>query len=198
MKLTAYLSIIPVAGLLVIAGCKATPQITNRPNFLSSYDHLQKVDDLHARYVSPALLSRCNRFVISPVKVLFTEMEGKPISAEQRQRSADFVRHVVWQALSDRYPIVTEPGPDVGEIRLAITEAYKTGGKLGMCVQGEILDNSGTQVAAVVRTELTEVYVPNWENKESARKMVGAWAERLRKGIDDAHAMHADMKESAR
>jgi hypothetical protein len=165
--------------------------MTSRPNFLTTYDHLQQVDNLTLRYVSPALLARCNRFVISPVKILFTQADGKEITPEQRQRSADFVRQVVSQALSDRYPIVTEAGPDVGEIRLAITEAYKTGGRLGLCVQGEILDNSDTQVAAVVRTELSELYSPDWENRETARKMVGIWAERLRKAVDEAHGSTA-------
>jgi hypothetical protein len=165
--------------------------MTSRPNFLSSYNHLDQVDDLNWRYVSQPLLAQCNRFIISPVKILFTEVEGKPITAEQRQHSADFVQNVISQALSDRYPIVTQPGADVGEIRIAITEAYKTGGKVGLCVQGEILDNSGTQVAAVMRTELSQVYAADWENKDVARKMVAAWAERLRKTVDEAHTMRA-------
>jgi hypothetical protein len=46
----------------------------------------------------------------------------------------------------------------------------------------------------VMRTELTDEYVPNWENKLSAKQMVQAWADRLRKALDDAHAMHANMK----
>jgi len=61
------------------------------------------------------------------------------------------------------------------------------GGKLGLCVQGEILDSSNTQVAAVVRTELSELYVANWENKATAREMVEAWAKRLVKALDGAH-----------
>jgi hypothetical protein len=189
MKTNIYLSVLSVTGLLALAACRSTPQMTSRPNFLSTYDHLQQVDDLNWRYVSRPLLSRCDKFIIGPVKVLFTEVDGQPITPEQRQRSADFVRRVVHQALADRYPVVTEPGPDVGEVRLAVTEGYRTGGRLGLCVQGEILDNSATQVAAVMRTELSEVYVPDWENRESARKMVGAWAERLRKVIDEAHTM---------
>jgi len=80
---------------------------------------------------------------------------------------------------------VSGPGPEVGEIRIALTSAYRTGGKLGLCVQGEILDSSKTQVAAVVRTELSEYYAPGWEDKNSGRELVQAWAERLVKMIDD-------------
>ena len=113
--------------------------------------------------------------------------EGKALTAEQRQRTADFVRQAVTKAISEGYPIVTEPGPDVAEVRLAVTGAYRTGGKLGMCLQGEILDNSNTQVAAVIRTELSELYIPNWENKATAQQMVEDWAKRIKKAIDESH-----------
>ena len=187
MKTKICLSLIPVVGLLALTACKTTPQMTSRPDFLSTFSHLQKVDATTWRYVSPVLLGQCNKFIVSPVKVLFTEFEGKPITAEQRQRTSDFVRQAIVKAVSERYPVVSDPGSDVAEIRIAVTEGYRTGGKLGLCVQGEILDNSNTQVAAVVRTELSELYLPNWENKATARLMVDEWAQRLLKVIDGAH-----------
>ena len=187
MKAKLYLTLIPAVGLLVLAACKSTPQMTNRPDFLSTYDHLQKVDATTWRYVSTPLLRNCNKFIVSPVKVLINEMQGKPVTAEQRQRASDFVHQTIASAIAQRYPVVSEPGADVAEIRIAVTEAYRTGGKLGLCVQGEIIDHSNTQVAAVVRTELSELFVENWENKGTAREMVQAWAQRLLKAIDEAH-----------
>ena len=186
MKQSQSLWIVPVAGLLALAACKSTPQMTSRPDFLSTYNHLEKVEPGLWRYVSQPLLANCNKFIVSPVKVLFNEIDGKPITAEQRERSATFVREAIVKALSERYPVVSDPGPDVAEIRIALTEGYRTGGKVGLCVQGEILDNSNTQVAAVIRTELSELYVPNWENKNTAKEMVQAWAQRLVKGIDES------------
>jgi uncharacterized protein DUF3313 len=188
MKSKAYLTLIPVALLLALAACSSTtPQMTSRPDFLSTYDHLRQVDATSWRYVSDPLLANCNKFIISPVTVLINDLEGKPVTAEQRQRTSDAVRMAMVAAVSARYPVVSAPGPDVAEIRIAVTEAYRTGGKLGLCLQGEILDNSKTQVAAVVRTELSERYVPDWENKNTARKMVDEWAQRLLKAIDQAH-----------
>lgn len=187
MKNTPYLWIAPIAGLLALTACKSTPQMTNRPDFLSTYNHIQKVDATTWRYVSLPLLGRCNKFIVSPVKVLFNEFEGRPITAEQRQRTSDFVRQSIVQAISARYPVVSDPGPDVAEIRVAITGGYRTAGKLGLCVEGEILDNSNTQIAAVAKTELSELYVPNWENKNTAKEMVQEWAARLLKVIDEAH-----------
>jgi hypothetical protein len=186
-NMKAYLYLIPAAALLALAACKTTQQMTSRPDFLSTYDHLEKVEPGVWRYVSQPLLANCNKFIVSPVKVLFTEFEGKPVTAEQRQRTSDFVRQAIVKAVSERYPVVSDAGPDVAEIRVAITGAYRTGGKLGLCVQGEILDNSNTQVAAAIRSELSELYVPNWEDKATARKMVEDWAQRLVKAIDQAH-----------
>jgi len=188
MKIKAYLSLIPVVGLLALAACKTTPQMTSRPDFLSTYDHLQPVDDTTWRYVSPPLLANCNKFIVSPVEILFNEIDGKPLTAEQRQRTSDFVHQSISWRIAERYPVVTEKGPGVAVVRIALTEGYRTAGKLGLCVQGEILDDSNTQVAAVVRTELSQKYVPDWENKDTAKKMVDEWALRLRKVLDDAHA----------
>jgi len=75
----------------------------------------------------------------------------------------------------------------VAEIRMAITSAYGTGGKLGLCLQGEVIDSSSTQVGAVVKTEISEYYSPHWEDKDSAKEMVKAWGQRLVAAIDEAH-----------
>jgi hypothetical protein len=188
MNTKAYLSLVPVVGLLALIACKSTPQMTSRPDFLSTYDHLQPVDATTWRYVSTPLLANCNKFIVSPVQVLFNEIDGKPLTAEQRQRTSDFVHQAISWKIAERYPVVTEKGPDVAEVRIALTEGYRTGGKLGLCVQGEILDSSKTQVAAVVRTELSQKYIPDWETKDTAKKMIDEWALRLRKALDDAHA----------
>lgn len=185
MQKLKFLWIASAVGVLVTSGCKTTPEMTNRPDFLSTYDHLQKVEPGVWRYVSPPLLANCTKFTVSPVKVLFTEYKGEPITQEQRDRTAAFVRDEIVKALGQWYTVVPERGPGVGEIRIALTGAYRTGGKVGLCVQGEILDNSNTQVAAVVRTELSQYYAPGWEDKENAREMVRAWAQRLLKGIDE-------------
>ena len=85
--MTKFLYIVPFAGLLTVTACKTTPQMTNRPEFLSTYNHLKQVDDLNSRYVNPVLLGLCKKFNVSPVKVLFTEVQGKPITG--RATAAD-------------------------------------------------------------------------------------------------------------
>ena len=185
MQKSKILGIITVTAVLATTSCKTTPEMTNRPDYLSSYNHLQKVDTGVWRYVSPPLLANCTKFTVDPVNVMFSEYKDQPVTEAQRQRSAAFIQDAIVKAVGAKYPIVSGPGPEVGEIRIALTSAYRTGGKLGLCVQGEILDSSKTQVAAVVRTELSEYYAPGWEDKNSGRELVQAWAERLVKMIDD-------------
>jgi len=173
---------------MLLAGCNTTPELRNRPGFLSSYDHLRQVDDLTWRYVNPVLLGQCKKLIIPEVQILSSEFQGKPVTEEDRRRSAKFVRDAMILALADRYTVVTERAPDVCELRIAVTDAYGKGGKLGLSVEGEILDHSRTQVTAVMRTEMSERYVADWEDRPTARKMVEAWARRVRKTMDDAHA----------
>jgi hypothetical protein len=188
VKIISYLTLGSVVALMSLTACKTTPQMTNRPDFLSTYSHLKKIDTGVWRYVNPVLLRQCDKFVVSPVQVLFTEHNGQPITTEQHLRTADYIRQEIVKALSDRYPVVNEAGgPGVATIRIALTEAYRTKGKVGLGIEGEIVDNSQTQVAAVVRTEISQFYSPSWEEKGSAKVMVKEWASRLRKVIDEAH-----------
>jgi hypothetical protein len=186
MKTKTLLLLTPVAALLALTACNTTPELKNRPGFLSTYNHLQQVDPTTWRYVSPVLLGQCNKFFVSPVKVLFNDIDGKPVTAEQRQRSSDFIRQALIQGISQRYPVVMEPGPDVAEVRVALTDAYRKGGKVGLSLEGEILDNSNTQVGAVMRSEMSELYVANWENRATAKEMVEKWVQRLCQTIDES------------
>jgi len=44
-----------------------------------------------------------------------------------------------------------------------------------------------TDMAAVLRTEISQYYSPGWEDKATAREMVDEWSKRLVKAIDQAH-----------
>src|SRR5690348_15693029 len=105
MKHTICLSILSAAGLFALVGCSTpTEQMASRPQFLSTYNHLKQEDDLTWRYVAPGLLAQCNKFIIDPVQVLFNEVEGKPITPEQREKTAAFIHNLIVQSVSEKYP----------------------------------------------------------------------------------------------
>ena len=176
------------AGLGLFAGCAAQKPQPVRTGFLSQYHHLTKVDATTSRYVDVARLASYNKFKISSVNVVLTAYNGQPVTAEQQKKIADYVRASITSALRDRYPVVESASTDTAEVRVAITEAYKSANRVGITVEGEIQDSySGVQVAAVIRTDVGDIYLGDWWDKTSARAIVDGWSQRLRQVIDDAH-----------
>ncbi len=175
-----------VAIPALVTGCSGTARAPKKSGFLSFYHHLEKVDDTTWRSVTPGRLSLYSKFHITAANCVVTEFDGKPLPPEAQRKVAEYLRESVTKALGDRYPIVTSPGADVGDIRVAITQAYKTGDQLGLTVEGEIVDSySGYQAAAVMRTELGKLYLGSWWDGPSAKGIIDAWTARLRKAIDD-------------
>jgi hypothetical protein len=178
-------------GLMLMAGCATSDKNAFAPHksgFLSTYVNLKKIDDTTWRFVNTNRVSIYNKFHISAVKCLVTQYDERPVTPEQQQKVVEYLRDSITKALSDRYPIVNSGGPDVGELRVAVTDAYKTGDRLGLSIEGEIFDSlSGYQAAAVMRTELGEAYVGDWWDAKSAKDIIDKWSARLREAIDYAH-----------
>jgi hypothetical protein len=180
------------AAVLVLAtGCGTThkAEAPTQSGFLQTYRHLEKVDDSTYRYVNAERLPRYKRFHVFPVKVLATQFKDHPLTPEQTQKISEFVGKAIANALSDRYPIVTDPGADVGEIHVAITKAYKLGNQVGYSMEGEILDSySNVQVAAVRRSEIGEARLGDWWEGPTFKGMIEAWAKRVRQALDQVNA----------
>jgi hypothetical protein len=83
---------------------------------------------------------------------------------------------------------------------VAITVTYKTENQLGLTVEGEILDSQAapqirnsavvdvsSQLAAVMRTELSHPYSGDYWDGPSAKELIDEWSARLRKAIDSSH-----------
>lgn len=188
LGITPFAALIAAISLILVAGCASHTFAPKQSGFLSHYHHMQRVDDTTQRYINTNRLASYNKFQITAAKCMVTEYDGKPLSLTAQQKVSDYLREAVTKALADRYPIVTSGGADVAEIRVAITDAYKTGNRLGLTVEGEINDSYSTfQAAAVMRTELGEPYLGDWWDGPSAKQIIDAWAARLRETIDIAH-----------
>jgi hypothetical protein len=175
-------------GLMLMAGCASHTFAPSQSGFLSNYGRMKKIDDTTWRYVDANRLKIYNRFHISAIKCLVTSYDGKPVSPETAQKVSDYLRESITKALGDAYPIVNNGGADVGELRVALTDAYKNGNRLGLTVEGEIFDSySGYQAAAVMRTELGEAYIGDWWDAPSAKQIIDKWSARLRQAVDAAH-----------
>lgn len=178
-----------VTGLLLLAGCAGTPQAPKRSGFLYNYSNLKKVDDTTWRYVNTNRLALYSKFVIAPVKITVTEFEGKPLTAEQKDKAAAYIRESLTKAIESKgYKVVPSGYGDVAEVRTAITDIYKSGSQLGLTVEGSIVDNaSAYQAAAVMKTELAPAQLGSWWDGERARGIIDSWSARMAEAIVMAH-----------
>lgn len=188
MKLNKYLFVTAILAVSFLSAC-STPELRKREGFLSNYNLLKTEDDVMWRYSSPTQLGQCKQFILSPVKVLAQEFDGNPVTDDQRKAVATYIQDAIRKSIGDKYPIVTEAGPNTGEIRIAITDAYRKGGFLGISVEGEVLDSSNTQVHAVMGSRLSEkAYIGDWHNAPVFQKMVDGWAQEFRQRLDETHS----------
>ena len=183
-------------------GCQTPPPQPS--GFLSDYSHLQKLDDSIWRYVDTSRLASCTKFTISPVTVMVKEYWGTTFTTDQKQKIADTFRQKIINTLSARYPVVSTPGPNTAEIRVAITCAYRVGNSLAMGVEAEIIDPESHQLLAALRgvqigpPELSAQlgihnsadpsrYMAAWWNWPSAVELMDRWANQLLRTIEEAH-----------
>jgi hypothetical protein len=116
---------------------------------------------------------------------------------------ANYMHNAFVQAISDRYPIVSYPGPGVARVRVAITDISKGSPALnvlpqtklsgvglgGAAMEAEVIDSqTGEQLAAVLYkkrgNQLSFAGVKKWGD---AKAVMDAWAKTFRKRIDEAH-----------
>jgi hypothetical protein len=188
MKTRHYAQVLPILGGLLILGCSApTGRAPKRAEFLSAYHHMEQEATNTYRYVNYDRLKEYTKFIVHPVKIKFSEFKSETLTPEQVRKASEFTRATLIEALAGHYPVVDVPSADTAEIRVAVTDAYKEGNRVGLTVEGEILDSyTAVQVAAVMRTELGEPHLASWWEKDEAKKIVRGWAERLRQAIDTA------------
>lgn len=113
-----------LAGVL-LSGC-AGKQDLEPTGFLSDYSKLQagSGDEALKRYVDPSVdFSRYKKVMIDKV-VFYFKPDSKEIGVnpDDLKMLADSFQQELINALKDAYPIVSQPGPDVLRIRVAITD----------------------------------------------------------------------------
>ncbi len=94
--------------------------------FLSSYTGIKEVgDEGHAyRYRNPAMDGeKYNKLMIDRIKIWYKDdADYKGIDPAELKELADYFHQAIEAAVKGAYPIVSEPGPDVLRLRIAITD----------------------------------------------------------------------------
>lgn len=94
--------------------------------FLTDYSNISKTQDDYGsyRYVdSTADFSKYNKLLVDRIKIFFMEdSEYKGIDPDELKALTDYFYEAINKAMGDTYPMVTEVGPDVLRLRIAITD----------------------------------------------------------------------------
>jgi Protein of unknown function (DUF3313) len=136
------LSLLGCSLLLISVATRAQDSATEQDTpskrvsgFLGDYSGLYpdpKNGDLLIYEKNKDVLKTYHKFLIEPITVyLLPEAEDRGIDPDDLDRLARYFTDAITDELmsSDRYEVVTEPGPGVLDVRLAITNVEPTGGK---------------------------------------------------------------------
>ncbi len=195
------------AAVAAVLGSGCQTQMPKASGFLSDYSTLKKVNDSTWDYIDVNALAGCNKFTVPPVKIMVSDYWGGNIGADQREKIAEQFRQKIVSSLSRTYQVVNAPGANVGEVRVAITRAYRVGNSLAIGVEAEVDDSmSHKQLAALTGTRVgapemgmnTNVrsindpsdpgtYMAPWWNRPALDELLNSWADQITKVIDTAH-----------
>lgn len=185
--------------LSICAGCQSTPKPVG---FLSDYSRLT-AEGSNLRYVDKERLAGYSKFLVDPVKIHFHEgAKGRDTDSATLQRLKTALHAAIVENLSSPYSVVSQPGPGVARIRLAITDVNKdtpalnilpqtrlTGvGLGGASMEGELVDSqSGDQIAAVIQSQKgSALSLDGYKKWSSAESVLKAWAKQFRRRLDEA------------
>jgi len=134
-KLMPYLLMITMV-FLMLSGCASTngkakeSEGPKYSGFLSDYSQLKpEVEGSKAMiYVNPQTdMKKYKKFLLEKMIVsLKDDAEYKGIDPDAMKALTDYFREAIVRELGSDYPIVTEPGPDVLRLRIAITDLVPT------------------------------------------------------------------------
>ncbi len=124
MQKIIAVTLILAGTICMLIGCSSKNNL--KPSgFLSDYSRLQpgNKDQAIKRYVAPSVdFSKYKKVMIDKV-IFYFDPSSKPIGVnpDELEMLAKYFEEALVEELKDAYPIVTEPGPDVLRIRVAIT-----------------------------------------------------------------------------
>jgi Protein of unknown function (DUF3313) len=128
-------NILSIAMMVVLSfavwGCSTkTMQPYKDSGFLPDYSRLEPVaDNREARLWTLPFSERekYNKVILERIVVsIGDEAEYKAIDPTEMKALVDYFHEAIVKALGDAYPVVTEPGPDVLRIKIALTQLVPT------------------------------------------------------------------------
>ncbi len=202
MKITSRTVLVLMVSIALMLSIGCNKQV-KKTGFLGDYSRLQSTDD-GLRYLDMKRLAQYKQFIVEPVVIHLHGMkQGARPDPETRRELANHMNNAIIKAIQGKYMVVSQPGPGVARVRVAITDLEKsnpvlnaipqaklTGAGLGgASMEAELLDSqTGEQIGAVVETQkgsrLSFAGLKTWGDSKA---VMDGWAERFRKRLDEVH-----------
>jgi hypothetical protein len=192
-KAISFVVMIGFVGMM--SGCASKPQETG---FLSTYKNLEPADGNLLRYTAPnSEIAKYSKLIVDPVTSKFYDPKSaKSIKPEELAKMEQAFYAELTKDLTDAgFDLVGDPGPDVGRIRLAITDVKAgtpalnvipqtklTGLGLGaVSAEFELVDSvTGQQIAAAIDSDtgsrLSFSGLSKWGDAQAVLK---GWAKKI-------------------
>lgn len=129
---TIYSIILVVLCTTLLSGCGSDPVNTSNSGFLGNYDGFKERpwSDGARVYLRPGKdlhdLKKYNKLMLTPVEVWHAKgSEYKGVNPQELKYITDSFTKKLKAAFEPDYPFVTQPGPDVLVIRMALTGLEK-------------------------------------------------------------------------
>ena len=201
MKNASLITLMAVVMMVTFCGCEDEQQV--KTGFLSDYSKLQVESEDTLRYISPGGLGRYSKFMIDPVIVIRHSSSKSKATSHDLAHLKQYMYTAVHNAVTSNYQVVTQPGPGVAKVRIAITDIKQSktlqnlmpAAKLagtgvgGASIEAEIVDSqTGKQIAALLETQAGDRFsfdgLSKWGDTEAVMR---SWAKRFRQRLDRAH-----------
>jgi hypothetical protein len=217
MKKSIFVAVTVAIGLVLALSANSYAAKEKDDGFLGSYSKkLQPVpkDGAVERWIKPGTdFSKYNKVMLDSIVFYFApDSEDKGIDPVVMKELSDSFNLELVNALKDKYPIVTEPGPDVVRIKYALTGIKQSRPVLsavtsitppGLAVNlvkkgvtgswtgsgatgGEVIaiDTESNEVIFVGRDMQTAAFTKRFSKYGSANEAFKFWAGRLRAFLD--------------
>lgn len=130
MKTTTIKMVTAIASGILLGGCASTYQTrsVSGSGFLSDYSQLKDCggDTAMLSYITPKVDFReYNKIMIDPIRAYAKDKNSSmaKMSKEDQQRLLNYFDAALREQLKSNYTLVSQPGPGVLRLRIAVTEA---------------------------------------------------------------------------
>ncbi len=209
-------------GIMLLVGCATKPQ---QPGILEDYySKLQPGPEGGAklRWLKPGVdFAKYNKIMLDPISFEASNdseeaKNMKEIDPKELKELGDKCNQALANAIKEKYPVVTEPGPDVARVRFAIVDLKRSYPVLsgvtsivpiGLAISllkrpvtgswtgggttvGQVLatDSTSNEVIAAAQDTYEAGFFERFSKYGSAEDAFKAWGEKLVKFMDDAKA----------